>query len=179
MEDSIKLSKPAVVGACALLVQELMLESEKLQGIEMTFSTSGSDGGGETRSLPRFATGGKVKKMGAAIIDPGEVVLTDRQTASWERIASNLTSVEATSQYLRNADKTQPSRSVGENIYKSSQNQQIQADFTFVGGVTSEALPQIKTMMNEAIGQLKKEVPGIVAESRMSGWSRLGGMMTR
>ena len=51
----------------------------------------------------------------------------------------------------------------------------LEANFNFNAGVTQEALPQVKQMMNDAIYELKREIPTIVAVDQRDSLRRMGG----
>jgi len=118
--------------------------------------------------VPRFATGGLNRGAGLRFLDPDEQVLTAEQTKAFSELVFGLGS--------------DGMRNITDGIRKAnvpSTNMQsgkiLEANFNFNAGVTQEALPEVKRMLNSAIYELKGEIPNIVATEQRDSMRRMGG----
>jgi hypothetical protein len=163
-----------VLNAIAKAINELIIRlntvNEIANNTQITTHThivSGTNTLGDN-GMPRFATGGLNREAGIRFLDPNEQVLTAEQTRAFSELVFGLGS--------------DGMRNIAETIGKAGvttgdiQNRSlVEASFNFNGGITQEAMPQVKRMLNDAIYELKGEIPKIVADEQRDGLRRIGG----
>jgi hypothetical protein len=118
--------------------------------------------------MPRFASGGLNREAGVRFLDPDEQVLTAEQTRAFSELVFGLGSEGM--RHVAEAIK-KGNRTTGDIQSRSL----VEASFNFNGGITQEALPQVKRMLNDAIYELKGEIPKIVATEQKENLRRIGG----
>jgi len=160
-----------ILNAIGRAVNELITKINAVNDIsvntQITKGTIRASEGGEN-SIPRFASGGLNREAGIRFLDPNEQVLTAEQTRAFSELVFSLGS-----EGMRSiATSIGKSNAVTDNV----QNRNLlEANFNFNGSITQEALPQIKRMVNDAIYELKGQIPKIVASSQKEELRRIGG----
>ena len=124
--------------------------------------------GGPT--MQSFSVGGLNRGSGVRFLHDNEQVLTPEQTRAFSELVFGLNS-----DGMRNiTDAIRQANAPGTNV-PGGGRKVIEANFNFYAGVTQEALPEVRKIVNDSIFELKREIPGIVATEQRDSLRRIGG----